>query len=274
MAYKSANVAAMATDKRQLKTVIVTGGATGIGFKTAELLLAERDHEGEAVYRVAIIGKSKERLNAAAEKLGKYSDYLSIHICDLSNPKLIFQTSEKITGTFKNIYGLVNNAGIYPFGNLTTTELNSWDETFDVNLKAPFLLTKFIAPAMVKTRKGGRVVNISSTAGILPNHHALAYSVSKAALIELTKTLAKELGKDHITVNCLCPGIVRTPLHDAYMNNHSEAEAFYAKRGSAYPLGRVGESLDVACAIRFYLSNEACWITGDVMVIDGGRLLT
>jgi NAD(P)-dependent dehydrogenase (short-subunit alcohol dehydrogenase family) len=121
--------------------------------------------------------------------------------------------------------------------------------------------------------QGGRIVNVSSTAGILPNHFALAYSVSKAALNHMSRTLAKELGKDNITVNCVCPGLVRTPLHDAYHQSESELEEFYAKRGAAIPLGRVGEPGDVAGVIRFLLSEEANWITGEILTVDGGRLL-
>ena len=116
-------------------------------------------------------------------------------------------------------------------------------------------------------------MNVSSTAGILPNHFALAYSVSKGALIHLTRTLAKELGKDNITINCVCPGIVRSPLHEAYHQSKTELEEFYAKRGAAFPLGRVGEPKDVAGAIRFFLGEDAAWVTGDVFVVDGGRLL-
>jgi NAD(P)-dependent dehydrogenase (short-subunit alcohol dehydrogenase family) len=92
-------------------------------------------------------------------------------------------------------------------------------------------------------------------------------------MVHLTKTLAKELGKDNITINCVCPGIVRTPMHETYHRNETELEAFYAKRGAAFPLGRVGEPRDVAGAIRFFLGDDAAWVTGDVLVVDGGRLL-
>ena len=92
-------------------------------------------------------------------------------------------------------------------------------------------------------------------------------------MIHMTKTLAKELGKDGITVNCVAPGVVRTPLHASYHTSQSELEEFYAKRGASFPLGRVGVPRDVAGAIGFLLSKEASWITGDVLVTDGGRLL-
>lgn len=253
--------------KKQRKTVIITGGGSGIGLETAKLLA----ESGE--YRLALLGKERAKLEDAAHLLGGASDHVSIFACDLRDSAQVHKTVERIVGSYQGIYGLVNNAGIYPFGGLANTSEKSWDEAFAVNLKAPFLLIQAVAPVMAKSEEGGRVVNVSSTAGILPNHFALAYSVSKAAMVQLTRTLAKELGKDNITVNCVCPGIVRTPLHEAYHHSQSEVEEFYAKRGATFPLGRVGEARDVAGTIRFFLSPDASWVTGDVFILDGGRLL-
>jgi NAD(P)-dependent dehydrogenase (short-subunit alcohol dehydrogenase family) len=219
------------------------------------------------------MGRNRVKLEEAAKSLGGPSDAVGIAVCDLRDSKAIHGTVEKIASSYQGIFGLVNNAGVYPFGGTLSTTEESWDECFDVNLKGPFLLTQAAAAVMAKGGQGGRVVNVSSTAGLLPNHFALAYSVSKAAMIQMSKTMAKELGKDGITVNCVCPGIVKTPLHEAYHTSQSELESFYAKRGAAMPLGRVGEPEDVAGAIRFLLSDEAAWITGDVLVVDGGRLL-
>jgi NAD(P)-dependent dehydrogenase (short-subunit alcohol dehydrogenase family) len=261
----------MSPDKKQLKTVVITKGASGIGLETARLLL-ETD-----AYRLVLIGRDREKLEAAAQTLSSASprsaERVSVYPCKLEDSSQIKKTLEWIAGSYKGVYGLVNNAGIYPFGGIANTTETQWDETLAVNLKAPFLLIQGIAPLMAKNPEGGRIVNISSTAGLLPNHFAMAYSVSKAALVQLTKTVAKELGKDNITVNCVCPGIVRTPLHEAYHQSESELEGFYAKRGSAFPMGRVGEPRDVAGAVRFLLSEDAAWMTGDVMVVDGGRLL-
>jgi NAD(P)-dependent dehydrogenase (short-subunit alcohol dehydrogenase family) len=220
-----------------------------------------------------LLGRNRPKLEDAAQALGGSSEIISIFTCDLRDSNQIKKTIEKVTGAYKGIYGLVNNAGIYPLGGLSDTTEEMWDEAFSVNLKGPFLLTQAVAEAMSKNPDGGRIVNVSSTAGILPNHFAFAYSVSKAAMIHMTRTLAKELGKDNITVNCVCPGIVRTPLHEAYHTSKSELEQFYAKRGSTFPLGRVGEPRDVAGAVKFFLSEDAAWVTGDILVIDGGRLL-
>ncbi|MGZ3688708.1 MAG: SDR family NAD(P)-dependent oxidoreductase [Bdellovibrionota bacterium] len=253
--------------KTKLKTVLITGGGSGIGFETAKLLL----ETGE--YRLVLLGRDRDKLESAAKTLKGTPDTVSFFDLDLRDSSQIQKTIQKIAGTYKGIYGLVNNAGIYPFGGIANTTESSWDDAMAVNLKAPFLLIQAVAPMMAKNPEGGRVVNVSSTAGLLPNHFALAYSVSKAAMIQLTKTLAKELGKDNVTVNCICPGIVRSPLHDAYHRSESEVEEFYAKRGATFPLGRVGEPRDVAGAIRFFLSEDASWVTGDVFVVDGGRLL-
>jgi NAD(P)-dependent dehydrogenase (short-subunit alcohol dehydrogenase family) len=198
---------------------------------------------------------------------------VSTVVCDLNDLPQVKKTVEKISTSYRNIYGLVNNAGVYPFGGAHDTDEKTWDLAFNVNLKSAFFFIQGLAPAMARNPDGGRIVNVSSTAGILPNHFALAYSVSKAAMIQMSKTLAKELGKDNITVNCVCPGIVRSPLHAQYHANTSSLEEFYAKRGSAFPLGRVGEPIDVAGPIKFFLSKDAAWVTGDVFVVDGGRLL-
>jgi NAD(P)-dependent dehydrogenase (short-subunit alcohol dehydrogenase family) len=255
------------TDKQQLKTVLITGGGSGIGLETAKLLMESK------AYRLVLLGRNRARLEAAAEALGGSSEIVSIFTCDLKDSNQIQKTVEKIEGTYKGIYGLVNNAGIYPLGGLADTTEQIWDEAMSVNIKGPFLLIQAVAKSMAKNPQGGRIVNVSSTAGILPNHFALAYSVSKAAMVHLTRTLAKELGKDNITVNCVCPGIVRSPLHEAYHTSKSELEEFYAKRGASFPLGRVGEPRDVAGAVRFFLSEDSSWVTGDVFVVDGGRLL-
>jgi meso-butanediol dehydrogenase / (S,S)-butanediol dehydrogenase / diacetyl reductase len=257
----------MADAKKRLQNVLITGGGSGIGFETARLLIST----GE--YCVALLGRNRARLDEAARSLDPSGERISVFTCDLRDPAQIQKTVERVMGMHQSIYGLVNNAGVYPFGGLASTGEAAWDETLSVNLKAPFLLTQAVASQMARSPQGGRIVNVSSTAGLLPNHFALAYSVSKAALIHMTRTLAKELGKDNITVNCVCPGIVRTPLHEAYHHSQSELEEFYAKRGAAFPLGRVGEPQDVAGSIRFFLSPEASWITGDVLVVDGGRLL-
>jgi NAD(P)-dependent dehydrogenase (short-subunit alcohol dehydrogenase family) len=259
--------AKMPTGKQQLKTVLITGGGSGIGLATAQALLDTK------LYRLVLLGRNRAKLEEATRTLGANPELVSISVCDLRNSSQIQKTMDKIVGTYKGIYGLINNAGIYPFGGVHTTTEESWDETMTVNLKAPLLLIQSAVAKMAKNTSGGRIVNVSSTAGLLPNHCALAYSVSKAALIHLTRTLAKELGKDSITVNCVCPGVVRTPLHEAYHQSESELEQFYAKRGSALPLARVGEPQDVSGAIKFFLSEEASWITGDILVADGGRLL-
>lgn len=257
----------MATTKNQLKTVIITGGSSGIGLDAARQLLETKD------YRLVIIAKEPDGIEKAAKDLDSYKDRVTFFQCDISDTAKLRDVTEKILNSHPFIYGLVNCAGIYPFGGLSDTTESTWEHVMNINLKAAFLLTQKLSAAMVRGRQGGRIVNVSSTAGLLPNHFALAYSVSKAALIAFTKTIAKELGKDGITANCVCPGIVRTPMHDAYHKGDKELNQFYLKRGAAYPMGRVGEPSDVTASIKFFLSEEASWITGDVMIVDGGRLL-
>ncbi|RYZ66146.1 MAG: SDR family oxidoreductase, partial [Proteobacteria bacterium] len=180
-------------------SIVITGGTSGIGLTIAKVLL------GNPIYKVILVGRDPDHIRDAKAELGAvktFQDRYSFYECDLADSKAISELSHKITATHRDLYALVNNAGTYPFGGLETTDEAAWDHTFQVNLKAAFLLTKQLTPAISRNNQGGRIINISSTAGILPNHFALAYSVSKAALIHLTKTLAKELGRDSITVNC------------------------------------------------------------------------
>ncbi len=263
------------TLKEPIKTVVITGGATGIGFEVAKKLVKSNR------YRVALIGKDASKLEEAqAALLGEFSgdsskarNLVTTFHADLSQSSSTKKVFERVLQTHNQIYGLVNNAGVYPFGGITNTSESQWDEVMNLNLKAYFLSAQALVPVLSKNPGGARIVNVSSTAGILPNHFALAYSVSKAAVIQLTKTLAKELGKDGITVNCVCPGIVRSPMHENYHASKRELQDFYARRGSAFPMGRVGEPEDIASVIQFFLSEEASWVTGDVFVADGGRLL-
>lgn len=249
------------------KTIVITGGSSGIGFETARELLAD------PTIKVVLVGKDREKLQEAVQNLELGPERVATITCDLKDSSEVRKAADKIISSHKHIYGLVNNAGVYPFGGVQNTDEATWDLAMNVNLKAAFLLTQALAPILAKHPLGARIVNVSSTAGLLPNHFALAYSVSKAALIQLTKTTAKELGKEGITVNCVCPGIVRTPLHESYHASTRDLEDFYSRRGAAFPLGRIGEPKDVAASIRFFLSEEASWITGDVHTVDGGRLL-
>lgn len=263
----SSNSSSSNSERTPIKTIVITGGSSGIGFETARLLLENPES------RIVLVGKEKEKLDDAERSL-EAPGRVSSMVCDLNDSQDVKKTAERIaTANKKSLYGLVNNAGIYPFDTVSKVTDEGWEEAMNVNLKAPLLLMQALAPYFARHPKGGRIVNVSSTAGILPNHFALSYSVSKAALIQLTRTAAKELGKDGITVNCVCPGIVKSPLHESYHASTKDLEEFYARRGSAFPMGRVGEPHDVAAAIRFFLSDEASWITGDVFVVDGGRLL-
>ena len=147
---------------QQLKTIVITGGGSGIGLEAGKMLLETRK------YRLAIMGKEDAKSKEAVEALDPSQDLATFYPCDLRDTTQLRKTIEKITATHKSIYGLVNNAGIYPFGGLTNTTEKDWDETFDVNLKAAFLTIQHLVGHMKKSRDGARIVNVSSTAGILP----------------------------------------------------------------------------------------------------------
>lgn len=257
----------------QTKTFVITGGSSGIGLAIARGLVQSGPCELILVAKEASsLKQAEEALNAEA-KASDQNVKISTIECDLTQMRQVRHTVEKIQAQAKSIYALVHNAGIYPFGSTADTSEKQWDEVMNIHLKVPFFLTQGLLNNLKSQTGGARILNISSTAGILPNHFAVAYSVSKGAMVHLTKTMAKELGKERITVNCICPGIVRSPLHIPSHRTKSELEEFYARRGAAFPVGRVGEPEDVANAALYFLSESAEWCTGEIMILDGGRLL-
>lgn len=250
------------------KTIVVSGGGSGIGLETIKALV----ETGE--YNCVALCLNRVQMETAAKELESYRENVSFFTCDLRDPEQIRLTVKKIATTQKCVYGLVNNAGIYPFGSLADTTLDTWNETFDINLKSAFLLTQGLLPLIKDNGLGaGRIVSIASTAGILPNQHALAYSVSKAALLHFGKTIAKEVGQFGITSNIVSPGIIKSPMHETYHESDAKLEEFYHRRGSSFPMGRVGEPRDVSSAVKFIISDDASWMTGEILVVDGGRLL-
>ena len=231
-----------------MKKVLITGGSRGIGAACVRRFT----DEGYDVY-----------FNYASndEAAKKIIDETGAHgfKCDVSDSLSV----KKMINEIGNVDILVNNAGISRVNLFTDISEYEWDEVFDVNIKGMFLVTKEVLPHMIRS-KHGRIINISSMWGISGGSCEVHYSASKAAVIGFTKALSKEEGPSGITVNCVAPGVIKTE-----MNAHLDDEAM-AELAEETPLMRLGTPEEVANAVYFLSSDEASFITGQVLCADGG----
>ncbi len=238
------------------RTAIITGASRGIGLAIARRLAAEGAN-------VVLTARKQESADAAAEQVGGSAVGVAAHAVDEDAAKHCVGLA---LDRFGSIDILVNNAGTNPaFGPLIEQDHARFTKIFDVNLWAPLLWTSLATKAWM-AEHGGAVVNTSSIGGMHQSPAMGLYNATKAALIHVTKQLALELSP-RVRVNAICPGVVRTRLAEALWKDNEDAVS------GATALGRIGEPADVAAAVAFLASDQASWITGETLVIDGGQLL-
>ena len=239
------------------KVALITGGSRGIGFAIAKTL-------SENGASVVITSKNSEKLNMAKSKI---SNSLGI-TCDIKKTNEVKNVVDKTIKKFGRLDILVNNAGIFPkIKKLHEIDENEWDEVLDVNLTGQFRFTKEAIPHLQKT--SGCIINISSDAGLkaYQGFNADAYSATKAALIVLTKCWALEYAKDRIRVNCICPGVVDTDMTKPFLKNQKDIEFM----NNEHPLGRIGQPEEIGKAVLYFVSDDASWVTGAILTVDGGE---
>ena len=235
------------------KKALITGASGGIGKELARVLV-EYDAE------VCISGRNVEELNELKESLG---DKCHIVPCDLSNKNEIselFSKSEEVLG---QIDILVNNAGITKDNIFLRMSDQEWEDVLNINLNSTFNILKLITKGMVK-RKYGRIINISSVVGATGGAGQVNYAASKAGLIGLTKSLSQELATRNITVNCIAPGFIETPMTEKLDDNRKDIII------SSIPANRIGTPKDLSSAVIFLASQESSYITGQTIHINGG----
>ncbi len=234
------------------KTAIVTGAARGIGLATTKLFL-------ERGIQVAMVDRDADELLVAARDL----DHVLPLICDVSLADQVDGMLKEVIGWSGRVDVLVNNAGIADFGPIEATEFARWRRVMETNLDGVFMCSQAVLPELIKSK--GNIVNIASISGLRASTLRVAYGSSKAAVIHLTKQQAAELGEHGVRANCVCPGPVRTKLAMA-VHSQEIIDAYH----DAIPLNRYGSEREIAEGIAFLASDQASYITGQILAVDGG----
>ncbi len=239
------------------KVILITGGTRGIGLATARLFAAQGA-------RVVIVGRDADKTTETARDIparGEAGDVSNSADCE----RIVSQTLSR----HARLDVLVNCAGII-FRNRTVeqTSEEEWDTTFAVNVKGTFLMSKFALPALREAK--GSIVNVSSYVGLVGFAGASAYAASKAAIINLTRSMALDLAKEGVRVNAVCPGSVDTEMIHAAWEQFGDVEQARKLWAEKHPLGRIASPEEIGRAILFLASEDASFITGTALAVDGG----
>ncbi len=249
-------------DQLKNKIAIVTGASRGIGRAIAETFARESA-------TVVICGRNQETLNEVAQAYQQPTGKLVPHACHVGKAAEIQKLVETTNREFGRIDILVNNAAtnIAQQPVLTVNEAQ-FDKMVEVNLKSTFRLMQLVAPGMCE-RGWGSIVNIASIAGLRPQWEGMLYSLTKAALIMMTQSYARELGPKGVRVNAIAPGLIQTALSEFYWKD----EERWAKMMQAQPVQHLGQPAEIASVALLLASDAGSYLTGQTIVVDGGRLL-
>ncbi len=242
------------------KIALITGGSRGIGAACVRAFA----EDGYAV--VFLYNKSADKAETLVQLLRSEGRDVAAYRCDVSEPQQVQATIADILRTYHRIDALVNCAGIAHIGLFTDMTEAEWDYLFAVNVRSAFSVTKAVLPGMISQQKG-TIVNVSSMWGEVGASCEVAYSATKAALIGLTKALAKEVGPSGVRVNCVTPGVIDTDM------NAQLTEEDRASLADETPLGRIGSAKEVAKTILFLCSEGASFITGQALGVSGGLVI-
>jgi 3-oxoacyl-[acyl-carrier protein] reductase len=246
--------------KFENQTAIVTGAGRGIGHAIA-LRLA---NEGA---RIACVSRSAENAKRTADELNaKRPDSAKAYAVDVADHAAVQKTGAQILDDFGKVDILVNNAGVTRDGLAMRMSIEDWDVVINTNLRGAFNFAQAVMRPMIKQRSG-RIINITSVIGLIGNAGQTNYAASKAGLIGLTKSLARELASRSITVNAVAPGFITTDMTAGLSDEIKKTIQ------AQIPLGKTGEPEDIASAVAFLASAEAAYITGQVICVDGGMVM-
>ncbi len=246
------------------KTALITGAGSGIGRATAILFAREGA-------KLTLAGRTPTKLAAVAREIGADAARVRCVAADLSLREEAKRVVEECGEHFGGLDIVVNNAGMSRQRGLLEVDEALMDELLAHNVKNPFWVAQFSVPWLLR-RQGGCIVNISSSLGIKPSPGFGLYAMTKAAVQMLTLALAQDYSAKGIRVNTICPAVVDTPIHETYLPPE-EAERRKNEMARFYPLGRVGSAEEIAQAVLYLASDDATWITGSTLLMDGGRLV-
>ena len=245
----------------EAKVALVTGATSGIGEACVAALVSQG-------WRIVATGRDQGQLDALEATHGEAVVGIAADLAADDLEALVADAAAR----FGRLDGLINAAGILLSGSTEDASIEGFDRSMEVNVRAPFRLSKAAIPHLKATR--GAIVNVSSVTGIRPFPGVLAYCVSKSALDQMTRCMAIELAASGVRVNAVNPGVVVTQLHRRGGMDEAAYEAFLERSTTTHPLGRVGQPEEIARLIIFLLGDEAGWVTGETIAIDGGRHLT
>lgn len=245
------------------KVVAITGGGTGIGAAVA------RRYADDGA-RVVVLGRRREPLEKVAAETGAH-----VIVCDASERESAQNAATEIVERFGRLDVVVANAGGHGFSSVTDTDDEEWELALRSNLSSAFVFCRATLPALVES--SGQVVIVSSLAGLFAGPNVAGYTVAKHALIGLTRSIARDYGPKGVRANAVCPGWVRTPMADGEMDQFAAAAGFTGGQDEGYrrvtaevPLRRPAEPEEIASIVRFLGSDESSYLTGSVLVADGG----
>jgi 3-oxoacyl-[acyl-carrier protein] reductase len=242
------------------QVAIVTGAGRGIGHAIAVRLASEGA-------RVAVVSRTEQNAGKTAEEINaKYPGLAKAYAVDVAQSAAVKKLVEQIVADFSRIDILVNNAGLTRDGLIMRMSEDDWDVVLDTNLKGAFNFIQATIRTMLKQRSG-HIVNIASVAGLMGNAGQANYAASKAGLVGLSKTIAREVASRNITCNVVAPGFITTDMTDVL------PEAVKTGVVGQIPLGRFGAPEDIASAVAFLASSEAKYITGQTLTVDGGMVM-
>ncbi len=243
------------------KVAIITGGGSGFGEVTGHLFASE----GAAVMIADINGAAARTVAEAIQAKGGKAAYVESNVASSESTEAMVKAT---FDSFGQVDILFNNAGIEGWGSVIDADEAVWERIFAVHVRGAFLCSKHTIPAMIKSGKGGSVINVSSVAGLVGLQNMAAYSAAKGAIISLTRSMAADFAQHKIRVNCIAPGTTMTPLGKRLIENDTPEKL--AQRLSRYPMGRFGEPEEIARSVLYLASDDSSYTTGTCLVMDGG----